>query len=370
MPRNLGESVVVITGASSGIGRATALRFARKGASVVLAARNAEALSDVLAECERLGAGALAVPTDVSDEAAVQALAQQALDTFGHIDVWVNNAAVTLFGRFEETPPEAWRRVIETNVFGYVHGARAALSLFREQGHGVLINVSSMNGRIGAPYASAYITSKFAIRGLGESLRQELLDEKDVHVVTVLPASTDTPIFQHGGNYSGRALQPLSPIYTAERVARAIVNAARWPRRELLIGSSSRTLVFLHKLMPGVTERLMARQVERDHFQDAPAAPSPGNLFAPQEPASISGGWRSPPTTRVGLGLLGGALLVPALLGGWRLWGNPPALRKLTRHWVKLGAGVLRTSPMARRLGAEVLRRPATRRMVLAAAGL
>ncbi len=140
MPRKVGDAVVVITGASSGIGRATALAFARRGATVVVAARREQALRGVATECEQLGGRALAVPTDVTDEAAVRSLARRAVESFGRVDVWVNNAAVGLFGRFEDTPLEAYRRVIETNLFGYIYGARAALPIFREQGSGVLIN--------------------------------------------------------------------------------------------------------------------------------------------------------------------------------------------------------------------------------------
>jgi NAD(P)-dependent dehydrogenase (short-subunit alcohol dehydrogenase family) len=367
MRRKLSDSVVVITGASSGIGRAAAQRFAREGSTVVLAARNAQALGEVAAECEQLGARALAVPTDVTDESAVKALCRRALEDFGHIDVWVNDAAVTLLARFEEAPPDAWRRVIETNLFGYVYGARAVLPVFREQGRGVLINISSMNGHVGGPYLSAYITSKFAIRGFGESLRQELLDAKDIHVVTVQPASIDTPIFQHAANYTGRAVQPLSPIYTAERVARAIVHAARRPRREMVVGPAGRNLVLLHKLMPGLAERLMARLVERDHFQDAPAAASPGNLFSPSEPASISGGWRESPAKRAGLGLLGSLLVLPALLGGWRWLGASPHRVKRARRVAKAAVATAR-SPALRQLGMSVLRAPVTRRWLMAAA--
>lgn len=206
MPRPIEDSVVVITGASSGIGRAAAQEFARRGATLVLAARRAQALDEVARECKELGGHALAVPTDVTDEAAVQDLARRAIETFGRIDVWVNNAAVTLFARIEEAPYEDYRRVIETNLLGYVHGARAAIPYFREQGSGVLVNVSSVVGKVGQPNTSAYCATKFAIVGLSECLRQELLDVEDIHVCTVMPPSVDTPIFQHAANYTGRVI--------------------------------------------------------------------------------------------------------------------------------------------------------------------
>lgn len=143
MPRSLRDSVAVITGASSGIGRATALKMAQAGATVVVAARSEGPLRQVASQCAKLSSRAIAVPTDVADATAVQALAERAITTFGRIDVWVNNAAVSVIARFEDTPIESLRRVIETNLLGYINGARAVLACFREQGNGVLINISS-----------------------------------------------------------------------------------------------------------------------------------------------------------------------------------------------------------------------------------
>lgn len=301
MRRKLRDTVVVVTGASSGIGRATALALAQSGATVVLAARRRDALEEVRAQCEGLGGRALAVPTDVTDEGAVRALARRAVETFGRIDVWVNNAAVTLFGRFEEVPPDAFRRVMETNFFGYVHGARAVLPFFREQGTGVLINNASVMGVIGQPFTSAYASSKWAIRGFSESLRMELFDT-DIAVCTVLPASIDTPLFQQGANYSGRTPKAISPVYPAELVAEAILELATKPEREVYVGAAGHQLGMMHGLAPGLAERLLARKVAKDHFQDRPAGPTPGNLFTPLPGwTSVSGGWRAPsPSKPVG----------------------------------------------------------------------
>ncbi|SCY09898.1 Short-chain dehydrogenase [Nitrosospira sp. Nl5] len=294
MARSIANSVIVITGASTGIGRAAALQFAREKATVVVNGRREQVLRKLAEECERLGGRALAIPADVTDQEALKSVARQAIETFGRIDVWVNNAAVTLFARVEEAPYEAYRRVIETNLLGNIHGARAVLPYFREQGSGTLINVSSVVGKIASPYVSAYTTSKFGIVGFSKSLRMELQDAPGIHVCTVLPASIDTPLFQHAANYMGRAIKPLEPVYSAEQVANAIVHLARHPRREMMVGNAGRMEAFMHTVAPGLMEWMFARQVSKDHFQDRPAPESEGNLFKPMEEyETVSGGWRT-----------------------------------------------------------------------------
>jgi NADP-dependent 3-hydroxy acid dehydrogenase YdfG len=171
MGRKLDGAVVVVTGASSGIGRATGLAFAERSARVVLAARRVDALEELAGQCQAASGQALAVPTDMTNEAMVAELVRRAVERFGRIDIWVNNAGVYLLGSLEATPPEAFRRVLETNFFGYVNGARAMLPRFREQGHGVLINNASVYAHVGAPWLTAYVSSKFAVRGFSD-LRQ------------------------------------------------------------------------------------------------------------------------------------------------------------------------------------------------------
>lgn len=290
-------SVVVITGAASGIGRATALRFAAEGATVVVASRRAKALATLTEECRRHGVEALGVPTDVTDATAVDELARRTVERFGRIDVWVNNAAVTFFSPFLKVPVEDFRRVLDVNVMGYVHGARAALTQMQLQGAGVLLNVASIVGEVPQPYTSAYSVSKAAVRALGASLRSELLldREKHIDVVTVLPATIDTPFFRHAANYTGREVVPMPPLYSPQRVARAIVKAVKSPRREVVVGPAGRQFAVQHRVAPGTTEAMMAVQTDRTHLSRHNAAPdSPGNLYSPSsEPrdAEVEGGW-------------------------------------------------------------------------------
>lgn len=296
MRNRIENQSVVITGASSGIGRAAALMFAAKGASLTLVARRDELLHELAAECERAGGRALVVTADVTDEAVMREVAREAIEAFGKLDVWVNNAAVTAFGFFEETPADIFRQIIETNLFGYVHGARAALPHFRKQGRGVLINVASVVAQIAEPYATAYTSSKWAVRGFSQSLRQELFLQgaKDIHVCTVMPATIDTPIFQHAGNYSGREVVAMPPIYPADQVARAIVKMALRPEREIFVGRAARMFWLMSMLLPGLAERQMARNAHRKQLgKEEAARDTNGNLFAPMgDGMKVSGGWR------------------------------------------------------------------------------
>jgi NAD(P)-dependent dehydrogenase (short-subunit alcohol dehydrogenase family) len=295
---SLHDKVVVLTGASSGLGRAAALQFSRKGARVVLAARRRPALEETADACRRAGSRALVVQTDVTDEAAVQRLAQAALTLNGRVDVWINNAGITAFGSLEEVPFEVHRRVIETNVFGSMYGARAALPIFKRQRAGVLVNVGSILSQVGQPYVPAYVISKFAVRGLSEALRSSVADEPNIHVCSLLPFAIDTPHFEEGANYAGFGPHAMPPMQSPEKVAAALVQLVERPRRERRVPRIAGLGLALHALFPEAVEKAVLHLVREWHFDFVPRSPSPGSVFSPPQTGAHVHGRRP---ARIGL---------------------------------------------------------------------
>lgn len=291
MARQITGQVVVLTGAGSGIGRETAVQFARAGADLVLAARNEDALQSLSNEVERLGGTALVVPTDVSDFVQVQALATRAVERFGRIDTWVNNASVSMYGTVEQTEVAEIRRLIDVNLMGEIHGMKAALPHLRRTG-GTLINVSSSLGKRAVALQAAYCAAKHAVVAFGEALRLELRhDRVPVHVVDVLPSSINTPFFEHARSKLGVLPQPIPPVYEPRVVAEAIVGAAQRPVRQVFVGAAGRLLEIGQRISPAFVDWFLSgpgRVVD----QQASDKPDDGrdNLVEPSRgPGEVTG---------------------------------------------------------------------------------
>jgi short-subunit dehydrogenase len=295
MRRKLKDSVIVVTGASSGIGRETALQLAKAGARLVLAARREEPLHTLQEECERAGARCLVVPTDVANEDEVHALATRAVQTFGRIDGWINNAGVYALGSMEQTPLHVYRRLMDVNFFGVVHGTRAAAAQMKtqEQG-GVIINVSSEASSVSIALASAYTASKHAVRGFTAAIRQELL-ETPVRVSNVMPAGIDTPLFEHAANYTGKEAKAPEPVYAPEKVAGVILDMLVRPQAEIYVGATAPVFGAIRHVAPATFDRMMHKQAQ-SHLKEAPQSATEGNLYHPvSHGTSVHGGYHGRP---------------------------------------------------------------------------
>lgn len=308
--RQLKGSTVVVTGASSGIGKATALAFAAEGANVVVAARRTRALDHVVQEIEKKGGCALAVPTDVTDPAAVERLAQTAADHFnGRIDVWFNNAGVGAVGSFTDVPLAVHEEVIRINLLGCLHGAYAAVPYFKRQNSGVLINMNSAGAWLPTAYAVAYSASKFGLRGFSEALRAELRDFDGIHVCDVFASFVNTPGFEHAANYTGHMLKPAPPVLSPWKIARAVVHLAQDPKDRRIVGWPVNLARLGYALTPAFSTFLMKWGLDHYFKKAQPVPRTEGHILS----SSSQGQSVFGKTHRAGAG---GALLAAAALFG------------------------------------------------------
>ena len=273
----LEQQTLVITGASSGIGRATALEAARLGARLVLVARDPDTLEDAARQCRTAGAEVETVVADVADRATVDLVAERAVARFGGFDTWVNNAGVSVYGEVKDVPEEDARGVFETNYWGTVHGSLVAADHFRSRasdGTGfALINLGSVLSDRAIPLQGHYSASKHAVKGFTEALRMELEKEGlPVSVTLVKPSATNTPYPEHAGNYMDKEAELPKPTYAPEVVARTILGAAEDPIRDVTVGGKDGIMAILGGLFPGLTDKLMEAAFFDQQKGDAPFA--------------------------------------------------------------------------------------------------
>jgi NADP-dependent 3-hydroxy acid dehydrogenase YdfG len=247
--------VVVITGASSGIGRLASLTFAGQGANVLVAARNERGLATLAAEADGLPGSITTVVLDVANHAAVQDLARLAVGRFGRIDTWINNAGVMVYARLADTSTDELRRILDVNVIGVHNGMRAAFDVMTAQRHGTIVNVGSVESIRAFPLQSAYAASKHAVKALTEAFRVELQDQRSpVRLVLIEPSYINTPLFDHARSKIGRRPRPVPPLYEPEAVVRALVHVATQPIDEVVIGGSGRLITWIERFSPRLSD--------------------------------------------------------------------------------------------------------------------
>jgi len=308
---------VVVTGASSGAGRAIALAFARNGDNLTIGSRNLYALEELAEECSLYGVSVKCVETDVANYHSVINLAAAAAETYGAIDVWVNNAGVLAIGEFDITPMEVSEQVIGTNLLGYMHGAHATLPYFKAQGNGILINNISIGGFLPVPFGASYSAAKFGLRGFSSALKSELAKYPKIFVCDAFPGFLDTPGMQHAANYTGKVLKPGPIVYDPNRLAQEILKLSINPKKEKMVGSFSLLLRLSRAIFPDLTASISGSIINTYLKQAESIEPTNGNLFNPVDYGnSVYGGWGIPgrPKAHRKYIALGAIVLISALL--------------------------------------------------------
>lgn len=306
--QSLRGKTVVITGGTSGVGRATAEAFALEGCNVVVAARGQEGLDETVSLCHDLGVVALGVSTDVSNADDVKNLAEKALQFNGRIDFWVNNAGVMASGKFEDVPVEAMDQLVKTNLLGYLHGAHAVLPIFKKQKDGVLINNVSIGGYMPAPYSTAYSSTKFGIRGMVEGLQGELSDEPNIHIVGLYPSIQKSTGNLHSAKYSGLDFK-IPPFSVDPRdLAAKMVEAAKNPRKEIITDNYAAVMKVLYGIFPRAIINTASAALRLAMKKDSDTDTNGNIMHASNEPHRIYGEMAFPePSRNAKSAMIGGA---------------------------------------------------------------
>jgi NAD(P)-dependent dehydrogenase (short-subunit alcohol dehydrogenase family) len=327
----INQQVVSVVGASSGIGRLTALKFAKRGAKVVVSARSESGLKSLVDEIQGLGGEATYILADVSNFEQVKAIASQTVAEYGRLDTWVHVAATGVIAPFEKITPEEFERIVDVNLMGQVYGAMAALPHLKREGRGALIHISSMQGRRSLPLQSPYCAAKHGLEGFLETLRVELQHEKlPISVTSILPATINTPYYNKVGTKLGVKPTGIPPYYQPDLVADAILYAAEHPMRDFIVGDVGKVLDLLQKISPSLVDSLLLLIGFAQGTNEPKSEDAPNNIFAPVAgydrvegdfnklaiPSFLDWFEMNPPLKwgAVALAVLG----VAAFLGGWR----------------------------------------------------